>query len=93
MSTNTATRKEIATGADESSKAVEPIASADLEDVALRVAQAVSTLSLLMNGREATCAPNLQNALGLVTGYLGRCAQDLSELHRRHELESEVRRA
>ena len=60
-----------------------PITAPELEGLALRVAQARSTVSIL--GRAADREPDLQNALGLLVDYLDQCARDLSELHRRHE--------
>ena len=76
-------------GNKEPTKTLEPVTSADLEDVALRVSQSVSTLVMLTNCHEANTAPNLQNALALVTDHLGKIAKDLGELH--HRSEQEVR--
>jgi hypothetical protein len=70
-------------------KAAGPVTPQELEDVALRVAQAASTLQILnlAHAERAT----LENALGLVTDYLDECAQDLSELHHRHQKDEEAR--
>jgi hypothetical protein len=59
----------------------------ELEDVALRVAQATSTLQLLTS---AVSDADLHNALSLMGDYLDQCARDISELHRRHEEHGEA---
>ena len=70
-----------------SEKGTGPVTPQELENVALRVAQATSTLQLLTSSvRDA----DLHNALGLMGDYLDQCARDLSELHRRHENHEEA---
>jgi predicted phage gp36 major capsid-like protein len=63
-------------------KAAGPVTPQELEDAALRVAQATSTLQILTS---TVTDADLHNALGLMGDYLDQCARDLSDLHRRHE--------
>ena len=66
-------------------KAAGPVTPQDLESMALRVAQARSTLHVIANSSEDEDAATLHNSLALVVEYLQDCAEDLSELHRRHQ--------
>lgn len=71
-------------------KSANPVTAAELDGLALRVAQATSTLSLLGRHQEGMSS-ELHNALGLLVLHLDLCAEDLSDLHRRHEAQQETR--
>jgi hypothetical protein len=64
--------------------AVRQIKPDELEGLALRVAQARSALVILLEDHEGM-STDLHNALALLDTWLDSCAEDLSDLHRRHE--------
>jgi hypothetical protein len=65
-----------------------PVEALELEMASLHVAQAASTVRILCESLPSE--PEFQNALGLVSEYLHQCAEDLSEMHRRHSLVREA---
>jgi len=61
---------------------VKPVTAQELERLALRLAQASSTLGILTKGAEWDA--ELHNAMSMLAEYLDGCASEASDLHRRH---------